>query len=266
MRLSKLVSLFGIALVAAACGKDDVTNPPLPALAQVRFVNGVNDTGAVDIRPQTQVDLVAFANNLNFRAGTIYIPTEAKEHRFRVFLTSTDAAVTSKVMLEATVTFTADTRVTLLLTGSARAGTLRFVTITDDVSAPPAGQVGVRLVNASTGAVDGYFTNTTTDPLTPPPSVANVATLTASAYVNRAGASTNTTAARTTAPSSTTALASAAGPTTTAPAPGVLPAAGVNSPGTRLSAYYFAAGVAGSAQASRTTPAIVWFVDRNPAD
>jgi hypothetical protein len=64
--------------------------------------------------------------------------------------------------------------------------------------------------------------------------------------------------------SSTTVNASAAGPVATV-ITGALPASGVNSEGTKLSAYYFPRGVAGSVQTA-TTPAVVWFADRNPAD
>lgn len=266
MRLSRLAMVCLGASSLSACGSDKVTSPALPPVATVRFINAVSDTGGVDIRP---VDLVAFspaANNLAFRDGTVYAPASAGNRHYRVFLTSLDIAVTSVVMLDATVTLQADTRVTLLLTGSARAGTMRLWVINDATSAPPAGQIGVRMINAATGQTNGYLVTAPADPLPASPTFAGVLPVSPSGYVNRA---TGAAALQVTDPGSTAITASAAGPTAPASLPGELPAAGVNSQGTMFSAYYFPASVLGS-KAPQTpsflAPAIVWFVDRNPCD
>ena len=59
-------------------------------------------------------------------------------------------------MLDTTITFAANANVTLLLTGSARAKTVKFVVLTDNPPAAAAGQIAVRAVNTATGAIDAY--------------------------------------------------------------------------------------------------------------
>lgn len=262
MRLTRIATLcLGLGLIAA-CSEDKVSAPTLPPLAGVRFINAVADTGAVDIRMIDQVEYTPTASALQFRSGTEHQPTEAKARHLRVFPTSTNQAVTQNFLLDTTITISANTRVTLLLTGSARAKTLKFVTITDDVSAPAAGTIGVRLVNASTGAVNGYLVDTVTTAIADPAAASNVGSLAQSPYVSRA---VGKAAVRVTDVGSTTVNASAFGPVASV-LTGANPAAGINSAGTKFSVYYFPRGVAGSPQNAVTTPTVVWFVDRNPAD
>ena len=261
MRLTRFAMLcLGLGL-AAACSDDDISAPTLPPLAGVRFINAVADTGAVDIRMIDQVEYTPTASALNFRQGTEHQPTEAKARHLRVFPTSTNINVTPNFLLDTTITISANTRVTLMLTGSARAKTLKFVTVTDDTSAPAAGSIAVRLVNASNAPVNGYLVDSIATGIADPATAANVAPLAASAYVNRA---VGKAAVRVTDVGSATVNASTQGPTASVIA-GANAAAGVNSAGTKFSVYYFPRGVAGSPQTS-TTPAIVWFVDRNPAE
>ena len=258
--------LFGCLAVIAmsACSEDEISSTTPPPIAAVRFINAVTDTGAVDIRMVDQVEWSAFATGINYRAGTAYQPTEAKARHIRVFPTSLSIAVTSQIMHDTTITFTAGTRVTALLTGSARAKTLKFVLISDDITPPAAGQISVRMVNASSGAVNGYLTTASTDPLPGTATFSNVGALAASPYVSRP---VGNAALRSTDVGSSTVTATAAGPAAPASAPGdVFPAAGVNSSLTKFSVYYFPRGVAGSPQNAVTTPTAVWFVDRNPCD
>lgn len=261
MRLSRLATLFIGVTIIAGCGDDstDVTAPP--PLAGVRFINALSDTGAVDIRAIDQVAWSPVANQLGFRQGTEHQPTEAKARHFRVFPNSTNAAIASQILLDTTLTFTAGTKYTLLLTGSARANTEQFIVITDDPPTPAANQIAVRAVNAATGAIDAYFVNTTADPITPPPSAANIAPLAVSGYIIRATAAA---ALRVTNAGSATVNQSGAGPNAPASLPGQFPAAGVNSSGSAFSVYYFPIGVAGSPNAALTTPGVTWFVDRVP--
>lgn len=263
MRLSRFITVVVGLAALTACKGDDVFDPSTPALASVRFINAVTDTGSVDITMIDQIEWSAKALNLAFRAGTAYWPTEAKTRTIRVFPTSRVIGVTSGILLDTQVDIAANTRVTLLLTGSARAGTLRFVIIDDGPIAPAAGQIGVRLVNASSGAVDGYLVALPADPLPGSPFAANVASNAASTYAGRA---TGSAAVRATDAGSATVTASAAGPAAPATLPGELPSAGVTNAGTSFSVYYFPRGVLGSPQNAITTPGMVWFVDRNPAD
>jgi hypothetical protein len=125
-------------------------------------------------------------------------------------------------------------------------------------------------VNASTGAIDSYVVDTTTTAIPAgTPTAANVAPLSASAYVGRAAARA---AMRVTAAGSATVTATQAGPpsSNTATPAGENPQAGVYYAGTAFSVYYFPRSVAGTSApqtpAAFTAPGIVWFVDRNPAD
>jgi len=264
MRLSRLVMLGAGAVVMNACGSDKVTEPSIPPVAQVRFVNALSDTGAVDIRAIDQIAFSPVANNLAYRAGTLYYATSGAARTFRVFPTSTVIGVTSQIIHEETITFQAGTRVTLLLTGSARANTDRFVVISDDTQAPAAGQINVRMVNASSGAVSGYLVDAPGDPLPGAATFPNVAALSTSSYV---GKGTGAAALRAADPTSGTVTASQAGPAAPASLPGaVFPAAGVTSAGTAFSVYYFPPGVPGSPQNAVVNPSLIWFVDRNPCD
>jgi hypothetical protein len=264
MRLSTLVSIVLGAAAITACKSADVFDPTPPPNGSVRFINAVTDTGSVDITMIDQIEWSAKAINLAFRnPGTQYWVTEAKARHIRVFPTSRTIGVTSQILLDTTVTITAGTRTTLLLTGSARSKTLRFVAIDDATTAPAAGTIGVRLVNASTGAVNAYLTSVVGDPLPATPFATNVAALAASTYSTRA---VGTAAVKVTDPGSATVNAQLAGPAAPATLPGELPAAGVTAEGTMFSVYYFPRGVAGSPQNAITTPGVVWFVDRNPSD
>lgn len=264
MRLNRFVFLGLSITVLYGCEKDATGTVTPPANATVRYVNALADTGSVDIGMIDQVQWSANAKPLAFRAASTYQVTDAtKPRHIRVFPTSTNAAVTSQIIADETITFTPGTRVTLLLTGSARAQTARFVMISDDIAPPAAGQIAVRVVNASSAAVDAYLTNAATDPLPGTPTFANVGATQSSAYVSRA---TGGVAARSTDAGSATVSATNAGPNAPASPPGdAFPAAGVNSQYTKFSVYYFPRGVAGSPQTA-TTPALVWFVDRNPCD
>ncbi len=262
MRLSNIV-LLGLGLGAmAACSSDDVSTPSLPALGSVRFINAIADTGAVDINAVDQVENAGGIKNLNFKIGTEYQQIEAKARHFRVFANSKNILVSSTPILDTTITVQANARVTWLLTGSARAKTLRFVVVSDDATAPAAGMIAVRLVNASTGAVNGYLVSAVGDAIADPAAASNVPVLGQSPYVVR---SIGNAAVRVTDVGSPTVNASAAGPVATVIA-GTNPAAGVNSAGTKFSVYYFPRGVLGSPQNAQATPAAIWFVDRNPAD
>jgi hypothetical protein len=261
MRLSRFVMLCLVAAGLNACGADQVTTPTLPPLASVRYINAVNDTAGVDIHP---IDLVsmAVANNLQYRKATEYFPTEAGVRHFRVFPTSTNIDVTSQVLLDQEVTLPEGTRATLLLTGSAKAGTLLLWVILDSTDPPPADDIGIRLVNTATAVVNGYITARTSSPLLSSPTWSNVVRLTPTGYVL---VSADSVAVQVTGAGSSIVAASSSGPDAPATLTGELPAAGMNSPGTLFSAYYFAAGAAGTSLEA-VSASVVWFVDRNPCD
>jgi hypothetical protein len=257
-----------------ACGGTDVTSVSRPPLAGVRLINGLTEGSAVDIRAIDQIEWSPVANNLTYRNATVYYPTEAGDRHIRVFPTSTDATVTSQVMLDVTINFQADSRVTLLLTGSTAAGTVHFVVIPDDITAPAGGSIGVRAVNASSAAIDAYIVPRTSTAISGAPTFSNVAPQGTSTYLNQpAVASNDTTAVRVTPAGSVTVSASAQGPPTPAVPAGSpsLPAAGIQTQGTKFSVYYFPAVSAIAASQGRpavalTAASAIWLVDRNPAD
>jgi len=264
MRLSRFVMLCVATASVAACDKKvDIVTPTLPPLSYARFINSVADTGGLDVRAQDQIEFSPVANNLAFRAATPYYQTQAGVRRFRVFPTSTNIDITSKVLSEASITLPENGRFTLLLAGSARAGTVKLWVIDDNAAAPAAGQIGLRSLNAAGGVIDAYVVPTATTALPASPTFTNLGLLTYSNYTFRA---TGPVAVRVTDAVTTSVKASVAAPASPAALTGALPGAGVTSAGTVFSAYYFSAGVAGSPTAAVTAPSVIWFVDRNPCD
>jgi hypothetical protein len=264
MRLTRLATLFVFAAAIVGCGSDNVTDPSFPALAGVRFINAVADTGGIDVRAIDQIQFSPVANGLAFRAGTEHQPTEAKARHFRAFIASQNAAISSNPIVDTTITFAADGRYTVLLTGSARTK-VSFVVIDDNAAAAPAGQIAIRTVNASGTAIDAYVLDSTATPVAGTATAANVAPLAASAYFARAPGKV---AMRVT-PAGTpgTVSASQQGPYAPAAIVGAAPAAGVNTATTPFSVYYFPRSVAGSGAsqaAAFQNPAVIWFVDKIP--
>ncbi len=272
MRQHRLLMLCVGAIMIAGCNDAGTTGViARPPLAGVRFVNALADTFDIDIRPQDTVGpYAASASALAFRASTEYQPTEAGARHFRMFpqpgASGADAAVVSQVLVDTTVTFEANSNYTVLITGSARANTEKFVVIRDDAGTVPAGNIGIRTINASTGAVNVYVTSLPGDALPGSPSFASVAPQAATAYVMRAKGNT---AARATADGDVAVLASVTGPKAalppaTSPASTVFPAGGVDAAGSTFSVIYFPASVAGSKAKSFTTPGLVFFLDQHP--
>jgi hypothetical protein len=270
--------LAPLALLAiVACHNDGVSVNPRPPLGGVRFINAVPDGGPVDIRMVDQVEWSASSISgsssigLGFRAGTIHWPTEAKARRIRVFPTDSSLLVTVQILHDTTITIEANKNVTLMLVGSRQpGGRVSFVKIDDSPGDPGANKIAMRLVNASSAGqvpstASGYITASTSSPLPPTATFANVAARSASAYVVR---DTGVFAVQATAAGSTTPTWSAAAPAG-APAAGLIGAtAGYRGSGSGLSAYVFPRSVAGTAApqtAAFQSPAIVFFVDLIPA-
>lgn len=277
MRLSRLVALFAGVGALAGCGSDKVTDPSFPPLAGVRFINSVNDTTGLDIRAIDQVQFSPVANGLAYRGATEYQPTEAKDRHFRVFVASQNQAIASNPIDDETVTFAANSRYTLLLTGSARTpGSVKFTVINDDAAPIPSGNnIALRTGNRSAIAIDNYIVDSTNTPIAGAPTIANVAAGALSAYITRA---TGKQAARVTPAGSATVSASTQGPPAPATPVGAIAAAGVTSPGSAFTIFYYPAGVpgsplapaagtgncAGASPAATCNPTVVWYVDRQP--
>jgi hypothetical protein len=267
MRLSRVLVTSVVLASVAACNDDEITNTNPPPLAGVRFINAMADTGAVDIRMIDQVPWSAFALSLAFRSGTEHQPTEAKARRIRVFPTSTNPVITSAFMLDTVITLAPNQDYTLLLTGSAKNNTDRFIVITDDAPSPSAGNIAIRAVNASCGTAGSPNVDflVGADTTTLAPLASNLAPNAPSAYQPRAAGALVGRFQTTVAPAR---VAQAAGPAAPVGPAGSRPAAGVNSAGTALSAYCFPQSVAGTSAPQDTVTfnraAVLYFVDRAP--
>jgi len=274
MRLTRLVASLVAAVAVAGCGSDSVTDTAFPPLAGVRFINSVNDTSALDFRAIDQIQFSPVANALAYRGATEFQPTEAKARHFRVFVTSTNPAITSHAIVDTTITFAANTNYTMLLTGSAR-GTVQFVVITEAPPTPAASPIAVRTANNSAAAIDNYILDSVNVAPSGTPAMANVAPGAMSAYITHASGKQ---AAVITPAGSATVSAAQQGPRAPATLVGERPAAGVDSQGTAFTVIYFPASPSGSvgapttgtnrcgvaAQLATCNPTVVWFVDKLP--
>lgn len=161
-----LACVVSVALVACSEVKQGVLQP-IPPLAGLRYVNLVNDTGAVDFRIINFIGDAPSAGGATFRtSGAQYgIPNtflpphwavEAnREVQIRVFMNGTTIAVDSQVVFDTTCTFAENVNYTFFLyrnDGESVAHSL----VTVDTLPAPAG-VAFRVINlagAPVGAVD----------------------------------------------------------------------------------------------------------------
>ena len=267
-RLAPLATSF-VVVALAACNDDEVTIASRPPLAGVRYINALPDTGTVDIRMVDQLEYSANTSTgtggLIFREGTEYFPVEAKARKIRVFsFQNTSVTTVSSILVDTTITFEANKKYTLLLTGLARNRTARFRVIEDVPPSVASGSIAVRTYNAGAGPVDAYLLAATTTAIAGTPSFAGVADMSATSYqIRPAGAF----AGRVAPAGSTTAAASVQAAAGTAGTALLNPVAGATVPGTVFSAYVFPRSVAGSGApqtAAFLTTGVQLFVDQLP--
>ena len=153
------------ALFAAACSQDTggITTPTFP-LAQVRFLNAVPDTGALDFRLVDYIENSPSFTRVAFRGGMVtYRPIQAGDRHLKIFMNSTDQAVASTAVLDTTFTFEENTHYTVILTGFMQPGNTpgyRAMIVTDDTPpTPDDGHFALRVLNlgAGMGPVDVYY-------------------------------------------------------------------------------------------------------------
>lgn len=257
-----------LALGGVACGEDDAGPilAPTPPIAFVRYVHIVPDTSNMDWRPIDAVENSPEALNLQFRANTPYRAMGAGARRLRVFPTSTNINITSQIVIDTTITFTANSYYTLIHVGLARAGQApadRIWVVEDAIPATiGASQVAVRVINAGVGlgAVDVERATATAGPFTAHST--NVAYGAAGTYslvptgalVMRAN----------TAGTTTTLGAAATAPAGVAAGGGLSAAGGSTIGGSAITAIVVPRSVAGSAAANFTAPGIIYLVDKAP--
>ncbi len=187
-RLLKLSAWCLAASTLAACTPEDTFETEDIPTAGVRFIHAVPDTGAFDFRPVDIVENSTFYN-VTFRSTTLlfYKNARAGSRNFRIFLNGTTAAVASQVIKDTTVNLEAGKRYTFILWGYARTGSnpAMKLTVLEDDPADPGANVALRVVNATGNPIDAsHYVSTGAPPATPV--WANVAPLTASAYVTTA--------------------------------------------------------------------------------
>jgi hypothetical protein len=195
MRLRRIA----LALVAlAACGTNELGPTgfePNQPTGRIRFVHAISDpprASAVNVT----VDGVPLGVNLVYAGTTptttllnpgvapapptLYYPAYAGNRQFAVRRT----ADTTVRLLDQAVPIAANVDHTVIAVGSA---TVTAFVLSDDNTAPAAGNVKLRVVNAATAAgnVDVYVTAPSADILTIPPTVAALAPRTASTYLER---------------------------------------------------------------------------------
>jgi hypothetical protein len=299
MSFSRLLLLGAAAASIVACGSSSDTTLVSPdAAALVRFVNAVPDTGFMDFRFVDAVEGVPSTPfvNLPFRGGfdRAYQRVNIGTHHVRVFMGGANTiriknpatptlpldsidisnvpSIVATVMGDTTFTFVEGVHYTFVLYGSARAGTQKFLILTDNIAAPPAGNFSLRVANITSTPQDVYVNSSTTT-LTAvggPPGF-TVAPLTATGYANipvavagsnyavtAADAGTSTPARSTLMPVGNAAVAEVPGST-----PALAAIAGSRIGGV-FTAYVFPASTAGSKAASFANPGVVLQADKQP--
>jgi hypothetical protein len=280
----RFLAVSALAVASLSCTKEATFNQPLPPLAGIHWVNAVPDTGEQDIRI---VDIVSNAGlfNATFRASNMfYQPIEAGTRTVRVFNSSDDPAIASQVIGESSVSLTASNNYTVIHAGFARTGGVparAVVVIPDAATAPAAGQIALRVINAAAGvaggSVDVWFVRRPVvaagpDSLPDTPHAAGVGFGTASAYTpfGRDSVAADSfrvviTAAGTKAPILATLKAPAGAAAGTNPPSDAI--AGSRIGGSVMTAVFLPPSVAGSQApqtAAFTTPAALYLVDRRP--
>jgi hypothetical protein len=261
--------LAATVIVAGACSPDtDPVLAPTVAIAYVRYVHAVPDTGAMDWRPIDALENSPPAIGITYRQFTPYQAMGAGNRHLRIFPTSTDINITSKFLIDTTITFAANTYYTLIHTGFARPGQTpadRILVIQDAIPTTNTTQVAVRLAHAGAGvgAIDAVGVDSAGTVSTIGTGVAYAAT---SNYALRAPGAFST---RVTPTGSATVLATAAAPpgAPADPAANLTQVGGATRPGSALSAIVFGPSVVGSTApqgGAFANAAVVYLVDRHP--
>lgn len=275
MRLFHIAALAAVGALIAGCTHDLTgTTTPIPALAYVRYVHAMPDTGEVDVKLVDAVENLNFADPTTgytpYRTVSQYSGITAGTRHFRVFtnMQSTNINVVSQVIFDTTLTLAEGTYYTILHTGYARTGATphqHFLLLIDPRPTVDNTHVGLRAILAAPGltSVDVYKTaDTATATALGSPAFAGVAYTTPSPWASFAtgAAVLRVFNSGTTTPT----LAKTAAPAGAAQQPLLDPVAGVNIGGTALTAFIFPPGVAGSPNNKLTTTSIVYGVDVRP--
>ncbi len=180
-----------LALISAACGTKDATDPLSPSGAQgrVRFVNVITDT--TKGRVNAILEKVPFGVNLTYTQSTPAVLAAPSTALYSAILSGSRSLVLKRTAdtntTVATITFTVSDnqdRTVYAVGGASGTAVSSFLT-TDDNTLPASGQAKVRVVHLSpsAGAVDIFVTAVGADLGTATPTLSNVVYQTASTYL-----------------------------------------------------------------------------------
>jgi hypothetical protein len=212
MRCLNKLSLLCLAAGVSACSTPDLVVPTenLP-YAGVRFINAVPDSSGafgmdfrfVDLLESNAHFRIAFRNGPGTTAATSMLSAQiqykgAREgnRRFRIFLDDTIQAIASTVVLDTTVALTREHNYTAMLWGNGRSTStvpagqaggdkMALAFWDENEAAPAAGKVKLRVINATSTAIDAwaFVTGTTAPTLASAPTWDAVAPYSKSAYI-----------------------------------------------------------------------------------
>ncbi|HYD54809.1 MAG TPA: DUF4397 domain-containing protein [Gemmatimonadaceae bacterium] len=172
MPLGRGIALALLLAGAAACDDTEATEPA--ATAQLRVVHASPDAPNVDVL----VDGTVALTNVPYRAASSYLAAPVGARNLRVRPTGT-----TTVVIDASANLVEGRAYTVLATG--RVASLAPLVLQDDLAAPAAGNVRLRLVHAApaAGNVDIYVTAPTADLAAATPTLSGVAFRAASGYL-----------------------------------------------------------------------------------
>ena len=208
-RIYQLSVLALAAGVVSACYPDKVVTTENIPTAGVRFINAVPDSGGafgfdmrfVDIVESNALFRITFRNSptqtvssgntdtLVVGASIQFKDARAGARHFRIFLSDTLQSIAQTVVADSTATLVANHNYTFILWGNARspkgAADAMHLSVLDEAPADPGTQVGLRVMNATSAAIDArVYARGTTVPTSP--TWASVAPFSASAWVTQA--------------------------------------------------------------------------------
>jgi hypothetical protein len=198
-RILHLSMLCLVAGAVGACTPEALVKVEDVPTAGVRFVNAVPDTGAafgldfrfVDIVESNSAFRIGFRNNPQTTSGVTgssqiqYKAAQAGSRHFKIFLDDTLQSIASVALKDSTANLEAGHNYTFLLWGNARSsGSDRMrLSIIDENVPDPGSQVALRVINATSSAIDvRQYVATGTVPAAA--TWANVAPYTISSYVS----------------------------------------------------------------------------------
>jgi hypothetical protein len=168
-RSFQLAMLVLFAGAASACKPDQVVKTEDIPTAGVRFINAVPDSAGaygldlrfVDIVESNAQFRITFRNNpvtaggFTASAQTQFKAARAGSRHFVIFLDDSIASIATTKLKDTTVTLTAGKNYTAILWGEGRANTMRLTFFEDSPTDPGAGNVALRVINATGAAIDG---------------------------------------------------------------------------------------------------------------